>query len=656
MGKFVGWIYESSKDKVLIAGYQSGLGISIGDILYVKLKGLSKILLLHVDDVLNKLPAGANKTLGLLPRKVEPSGALIEAGKERTIISSPMFLITEEGGRIYVSRPAIPPPLNTEVYRLERGDEESEKIMYMFSLGIPAQEYLEKTVPIAILRSGSASTESEKSLKYFDKAEIKVDIESLIPKHILISGQTGAGKTTGIMGIILDWAIHGKSPISWLIIDRHGEYSKYSSGREEFFLNKLSKAILSNNSEDVMKERIHVYKLSFTEREPQIYGNVEIRESAINIGSLTVNDVSMALEVSDEEAATLEMILETLEAIVEASNLSDAWKEMFRSREGVLSGHLIPLFIAVVDNMCNSEGVGEKEKKGVYREFVQQGMYIQKLRVWRTRLLALLNIKPKSVSKSGGVITVYSDDKSIFKLSDVFKKPGFLRRLLEEIAKSPVLRVKQNLTNYKWYRISVSDELSVIERGLSIDSIIKKTEEGNIVILDVSSAPSAQADAVVLNVVRRLLSGRIGLDPRELSRKNVVAIVSEEAPLYLSPEKVRSPRNAFARIAREGRKFRIGLIAITQLATIIEKQLLANMNTLIVLRTKYRSDIEYFSSIGVPSSEIPLLNDREGYIYTPDVRVRDPIPAYFKGWFEIAVESRREVEKLEDLAKIVSEV
>ncbi len=656
MGKFVGWIFESSKDKVLIAGHQSSLGISIGDILYVKLKGLSKVLLLHVDDVLNKLPAGANKTLGLLPRKVEPSGALIEAGKERTIITSPMFLVIEEGDRIYVSRPATPPPLNTEVYRLESGDEESEKIMYMFSLGIPVQEYLEKTVPIAILRSGSASTESEKALKYFDRAEIKVDIESLIPKHILVSGQTGAGKTTGIMGIILDWALHGKSPISWLIIDRHGEYSKYSSGGGEFFLNKLSKAILSNNSEDVLKERIHVYKLSFTEREPQTYGNVEIREAAINIGSLTVNDVSMALEVSDEEAATLEIILETLEAIVEASNLSDTWKEMFRSREGVLSGHLIPLFIAVVDNMCNSEGVGEKEKKGVYREFVQQGMYIQKLRVWRTRLLALLNIKPKSISENGGVVTVYSDDKSIFKLSDVFKKPGSLRRLLEEIAKSPVLRVKQNLANYKWYRISVSDELSVIERGLSIDSIIKKIEEGNIVILDVSSAPSAQADAVVLNVVRRILSGRIGLDPRELSRKNVVAIVSEEAPLYLSPEKVRSPRNAFARIAREGRKFRIGLIAITQLATIIEKQLLANMNTLIVLRTKYRSDIEYFSSIGVPSSEIPLLNDREGYIYTPDVRVRDPIPAYFKGWFEIAVKSRREVEKLEDLAKIVSEV
>ncbi len=655
MGEFIGRIFESSRDRVFIAAHHSASSVSVGDILYVKLGGsLDRVLLLHVDDVLNKLPTGADKTLGLLPKNIEPSGALIDAGKEKTIISSPMFMIIREGGKVFVTRPSIPPPLNIEVHRLERGDEESEEIMGMFSLGIPAQSYLEKTVPIAILRSGSASTDKEKALKYFEKAEIKVNISSLIPKHILVSGQTGAGKTTGVMGMILNWALHGKDPVSWLIIDRHGEYSKFSSGGIEYFVNKLSKAILNNQVDDVAKERIFVYKFSFAEKAPEIYGNVEIRETPINIGSLTVSDISMALEVSDEEAATLEMMLETLETIVEASDLSETWKSIFRSREGVLSGHLIPLLIAVIDNMCNSEGVGEKEKRGVYKEFVQQGIYIQKLRVWRTRLLALLNLRFKNVTENGGVITVYSDDKSIFKLSEVFKKPGLLRNLLEEIARSPVLRARQSISEYKWYRIRPSEELPVLEGGLNIDHIVEKLEEGNIVILDVSSTPSTQADAVVLNVVRRILTNRIGLDPREIARRKVVAIVSEEAPLYLSPEKVRSPRNAFARIAREGRKFKIGLVAITQLATIIEKQLLANMNTIVVLRTKFRSDIEYFSSIGVPPSEIPLLNDREGYIYTPDIRVRDPIPAYFKGWFEIDVKSREE--KLEDIAKMMLEV
>ncbi|KKL26536.1 hypothetical protein LCGC14_2394290, partial [marine sediment metagenome] len=39
----------------------------------------------------------------------------------------------------------------------------------------------------------------------------------------------------------------------------------------------------------------------------------------------------------------------------------------------------------------------------------------------------------------------------------------------------------------------------------------------------------------------------------------------------------------FGKIAREGRKFQIGLIAITQLPSIIDREILANMNTKIIL-------------------------------------------------------------------------
>jgi len=41
--------------------------------------------------------------------------------------------------------------------------------------------------------------------------------------------------------------------------------------------------------------------------------------------------------------------------------------------------------------------------------------------------------------------------------------------------------------------------------------------------------------------------------------------------------------NIFSTIAREGRKFKIGLIAITQLPSLIPRTILANMNTKIIL-------------------------------------------------------------------------
>jgi uncharacterized protein len=41
--------------------------------------------------------------------------------------------------------------------------------------------------------------------------------------------------------------------------------------------------------------------------------------------------------------------------------------------------------------------------------------------------------------------------------------------------------------------------------------------------------------------------------------------------------------NAFDQLAREGRKFGVGLVAITQVPSLIQREILANMNTKIIL-------------------------------------------------------------------------
>ena len=64
----------------------------------------------------------------------------------------------------------------------------------------------------------------------------------------------------------------------------------------------------------------------------------------------------------------------------------------------------------------------------------------------------------------------------------------------------------------------------------------------------------------------------------------VISIVIEEAPRVLSEEIIRSHgNNIYSDIAREGRKFKIGLTAVTQLTSVIPKTILANMNTKIIL-------------------------------------------------------------------------
>lgn len=72
----------------------------------------------------------------------------------------------------------------------------------------------------------------------------------------------------------------------------------------------------------------------------------------------------------------------------------------------------------------------------------------------------------------------------------------------------------------------------------------------------------------------------------ELKDKPVISVVLEEAPRVLGKEVLEAGPNIFSTIAREGRKFKVGLTAITQLPSFIPRQILANMNTKIILGTE----------------------------------------------------------------------
>jgi DNA helicase HerA-like ATPase len=58
----------------------------------------------------------------------------------------------------------------------------------------------------------------------------------------------------------------------------------------------------------------------------------------------------------------------------------------------------------------------------------------------------------------------------------------------------------------------------------------------------------------------------------------------------LGKEVLESGSNIFSTIAREGRKFKVGLTAITQLPSLIPREILANMNTKIILGTEMKPE------------------------------------------------------------------
>ncbi|MCF7860773.1 ATP-binding protein [Candidatus Woesearchaeota archaeon] len=123
------------------------------------------------------------------------------------------------------------------------------------------------------------------------------------------------------------------------------------------------------------------------------------------------------------------------------------------------------------------------------------------------------------------------------------------------------------------------------EAGMNtIGQMIDDLEDSKAVIIDTSNFSSSieiLIGSIVANeIFRRYKRYKI---TGEIDRKPVISIVLEEAPRVLGKEVLESGPNVFSTIAREGRKFKVGLFAITQLPSLIPRSILANMNTKIIL-------------------------------------------------------------------------
>ncbi len=121
----------------------------------------------------------------------------------------------------------------------------------------------------------------------------------------------------------------------------------------------------------------------------------------------------------------------------------------------------------------------------------------------------------------------------------------------------------------------------------TIKSISDDLENSKTVIIDTSNF-SGQIELLIGSLIATEVFNKYKYYKMKgwLGDKPVVSIVLEEAPRVLGKDVLERGGNIFSSIAREGRKFNVGLIAITQLPSLIPREILANMNTKIILGTE----------------------------------------------------------------------
>ena len=160
------------------------------------------------------------------------------------------------------------------------------------------------------------------------------------------------------------------------------------------------------------------------------------------------------------------------------------------------------------------------------------------------------------------------------------------------------------------------------ESESSVPSIIRDLLDNKVVLIDIPRM-SEVAELFLLSVISRAVllqykgivqSGRAGED-----EPHQVLLTIEEAQRVLSHESEKT--GIFRQIAMEGRKFGVGLCAITQQPKNIDPRVLAQMNTFVIMGLADRQDREIITSsakhdLSVLDMEIQTLDRGDAIIST----------------------------------------
>ena len=124
--------------------------------------------------------------------------------------------------------------------------------------------------------------------------------------------------------------------------------------------------------------------------------------------------------------------------------------------------------------------------------------------------------------------------------------------------------------------------------------VIEKIKLGKVNVVNLSSLDEDGIDAIVSHYLRRVLSSR--KDNKAKGKGGLrypVILVIEEAHVLLSKDSNTLTKHWAGRIAREGRKFGVGLIIVSQRPKGIDENILSQMTNKIILKMVEPSDKKY---------------------------------------------------------------
>ncbi|MBS3147625.1 ATP-binding protein [Candidatus Woesearchaeota archaeon] len=165
---------------------------------------------------------------------------------------------------------------------------------------------------------------------------------------------------------------------------------------------------------------------------------------------------------------------------------------------------------------------------------------------------------------------------------------GFMEGTLAVVKRKIMQLLRLDVDQQK--EITCKGVFDTIAGSTTIPDIVSALQEGKIVIIDTSSFYGSVEILIGSMIAHQILDRHKKYELSQMQSRPVVSVVLEEAPRVLGRDVLERGPNVFSTIAREGRKFNVGLVAITQLPSLIPREVLANLNTKVIFGIELRPE------------------------------------------------------------------
>lgn len=386
------------------------------------------------------------------------------------------------------------------------------------------------------------------SLASAESVPVLIDVNKLVTRHSAVVGATGSGKSTTVAGLLRALSNSSVYPSARILLfDVHGEYARSLQDRCVVF------RATSDETSGVRKLCVPYWALTFGELVRVLFGSLNDSQSA------SIADFVLQLKrdsLAKYPRAGVDALSLTVDTPVPFS-VRRLWFELHRRehqtlvpKPGGAAEDRIPAYVLDSKGQPVQPGDEATVVPPIYRTVKSSGTPDQR------------------VQHGGDGIGIRSQ---LAALAGKLRDPRYAFLL------NPA----------EW---APSSDGKVVK---DVDDLLRDLTGGSraVVVLDLSGVPSSVLTdmvSVLLRIVYDALFWARNLP--EGGRERPLLVVLEEAHQYLTSGAVTDASVAIRRIAKEGRKYGVGLMLVSQRPSDIDQSILSQCGTLFSLRLSNDAD------------------------------------------------------------------